>query len=204
MTRPSNFARTDGDFDFQALLNSREFQEAFNQYPNSNPFPILARYLQDNYNIIVDEGDFESDSDESIEMQTIDDSFEEAYAERFMQALVNGQRERRILPATPPPSPIPNPALDRLFLSAAEPPPLPPRRRSQLSSSMTTSTTATTNVNRYSVPRFTDLNAAEEFKSLHGGFEVCMTPPDRNNELPFTFEFQRRLREQGRFDFPGR
>ena len=196
MTRPSNFAHTNGDFDLQAMLGSEDFQSAINNPSGPSFFQVFAEYLQRNYNIRIEEEDFnDSDSDESIELNPIN-AAEEAYADRLMQAIVNGQREvpmRRILPVTPPPSPTPNPAVMRF---PSIPPPLPPRRRSQLST-MTTSEMARRG-------HFADLNGAEEMKSPQGGYEVLLSPLDKNNELPYTREYQLRLLQRRGADMPGR
>ncbi len=202
MTRPSNLAHTSADVDLQALLT--ELHAELSENRATNPFALLARFMLENYNVRVEEEDFDSDSDESIELQPID-AAADAYSDRLLQAIVSGQREipmRRLLPATPPPSPVPNPALIHRNLI---PPPLPPRRRSQLSASMATSSqVSSSNNNNQQRDRFMDLNAAEEYKPPFGGYEVISSPLDKNNELPFTSEYQRRLRNQRNADLPGR
>lgn len=221
MTRPSNFfASTDGDLDLQSLLNSREFQALLSsqQYPNANnPFPHLAQYLLENFNIRLaaaaaddDDGFDDSDSDESIVLSPVDPDEDDAYADRLLQAIVSGQREvpmRRILPATPPPSPLPNPALNVPYRQQ-RPPPLPPRRRSQLATSMTSSGASFAADHRPAmrIQRYADRDAAEEQKSPHGGYAVFGSPLDKNNDLPLTPEYQNRLRQRFGmdFEFPGR
>ncbi len=192
MTRPTNYS---SDHDLVNVLNSRDFQDLLENLmqsqarvpgtPPETALEALTQYLRDNYGL-----DEDSDSDDSIELQRISTAEEDAYADRLLQALMNGQREmaaRRFLPTTPPPSPTPNPAL-RYPL---HPPPLPPRRRSQLGTAApTTYSNVISQQQRFM--RFIDPNASEESKSPHSGFATPFSPIDRNNDLPLTSEYMQR------------
>lgn len=215
MTRPSNLSIGNGDLDLANVLNSRDFQDlletlassrARDDSPPASAVEALSQYLRENYGIDLDADEpYDSDSDDSIELRTADDLL----TERMMQAIVSGQREipmRRILPTSPPPSPIPNPALHPF---SRHPPPLPPRRRSRLAESFEG---GNVNINIISqqqrFTRFADPNASEESKSPHSGISVPFSPLDRNNDLPLTSEFMhrygRRKENSVPFDAPER